>query len=78
MRAVICWKSVLYESIEYGAELKLSRHLSNCAMFDRLFRDFFLAFFDNWKWNFGTSEPASINRRTKQRFVNTKRRNLRY
>ena len=27
MRAVIGWKSVLYESIEHRAELKLSRHL---------------------------------------------------
>ena len=44
MRAVIGWKSVLYESIEHRAELKLSRHLPNCTMFD-LFRDFFLAFF---------------------------------
>ena len=44
MRAVIGWKSVLYESMEHRAELKLSRHLSNCTMFD-LFRDFFLAFF---------------------------------
>ena len=35
---------MLYESIEHRAELKLSRHLSNCTMFD-LFRDFFLAFF---------------------------------
>ena len=27
MRAVIGWKSVLYESIEHKAELQLSRHL---------------------------------------------------
>ena len=40
MRAVIGWKSVLYESIEHKAELKLSRHLPNCTMFD-LLRDFF-------------------------------------
>ena len=59
---------MLYESIEHRTELKLSRHLPNCTMFD-LFRDFFLAFFDNWKWNFGTSEPASSKRRTEQRFV---------
>ena len=26
-------------------------------------------FFVNWNWNFGTSEPASSNRRTKQRFL---------
>ena len=44
MRAVIGWKSVLYESIEHRTELKLSRHLPNCTMFD-LFRDFFLALF---------------------------------
>ena len=35
MRAVIV--SVLYGSIEHRAELKLSRHLPNCNMFD-LFR----------------------------------------
>ena len=40
MRAVIGWKSVLYESIEHKAELKLSRHLPYCTMFD-LLRDFF-------------------------------------
>ena len=44
MRTVIGWKSVLYESIEHRAELKLSPHLPNCTMFD-LFRDFSLAFF---------------------------------
>ena len=44
MHAVIGWKSMLYESIEHRTELKLSRHLPNCTMFD-LFRDFFLAFF---------------------------------
>ena len=44
MCAVAGWKSVLYESIEHKAELKLSRHLPNCTMVD-LFRDFFLAFF---------------------------------
>ena len=44
MRAVIGWKSVLYESIEHRAELKLSLHPPNCTMFD-LFWDFFLAFF---------------------------------
>ena len=44
MRAVIGWKSVLYESIEHRAELKLSRYLPNCTMFD-LFLDFFLALF---------------------------------
>ena len=36
-----------------------------------------LLFFANWKWNFGTSEPGSSKRRTKQRFVNM-RRNWRY
>ena len=44
MRAVIGWKSVLYESIVHRTELKLSRHLPKCIMFD-LFRDFFFAFF---------------------------------
>ena len=43
-RAVIGGKSVLYESIDHRAELKLSRHLPNCTML-RLFRDFFIAFF---------------------------------
>ena len=42
MRTVIGWKSVLYESVEHRAELKLSRHLPNCTVSD-LFRDFFLA-----------------------------------
>ena len=32
MRAVIGWKSVFYDSIEHRAELKLSRHLSNCTV----------------------------------------------
>ena len=61
MRAVIGWKSVLYESIERRAELKLSRHLYyvDCTMFD-LFRDFFLAFTDNWKWNFGTEASRQV------------------
>ena len=44
MRAVIGWKSVLYESIVHRAELKLSLHPPNCTMFD-LFWDFFLAVF---------------------------------
>ena len=44
MRTVIGWKSVLYESVEHRAELKLSRHLPNCTVSD-LFRDFFLALF---------------------------------
>ena len=43
MHAVIGWKSMLYESIEYRAELKLSRYLPNYTM-SNLFRDFFLAF----------------------------------
>ena len=42
--AVTGWKSVLYESTEHRAELKLSRHLPNCTVFD-LFRDFSLVFF---------------------------------
>ena len=44
MRTVIGWKSVLYESIQYRAELKLSRRLPNCTMSDFL-RDFSLVFF---------------------------------
>ena len=42
--AVIGLNSVLYESIEHSAELKLSRRLPNCTMFE-LFWDFSLAFF---------------------------------
>ena len=69
-RVVIGWKSVLYQSTVYKAELKLSRHLLDCTMSD-LFWDFFLAFFFvNLKWIFGTSEPASSNRRAERRFVN--------
>ena len=43
MRAVIGWKSVLYESIEHRAELKLSRHLSNCTL--RPFAGLLFSFF---------------------------------
>ena len=43
-RAAIGWKSVLYESTEHRAELKLSRRLPNYTMFD-LFWDFSLVFF---------------------------------
>ena len=64
-----CLKELLYDSIEHRPELKLSRHLPYCTMSD-LLRDYSLAFSDNWKWNFGTSEPESSNRRTKQRFIN--------
>ena len=31
MRAVIGWKSVLYQSTKHRAELKLSRHSPNCT-----------------------------------------------
>ena len=68
-RAVIGGKSVLYGSMEHRAELQLSRHLPNWTM-SALLRDFSLAFFVHWKWNFETSEPASSNRTTKQRFIN--------
>ena len=34
------------------------------------FQDFSPVFFINWNWNFGISESARTNRRTKQRFVN--------
>ena len=56
--------------VEHRAELKLSHHLPNWWHMFNLFQDFFLAFFYNWKWNFGTSKPASSNRRTTQWFVN--------
>ena len=38
MRAVIGWKSVLYESIEHRAELQLSRHralATSCVLYNR-------------------------------------------
>ena len=62
---------MLYHNVKHRAELKLSRHLSNCATSDH-FPDFSQAFFfvKRLKWNFGASEPASNNKRTKQRFVN--------
>ena len=58
--------------VGHRAELKLSHHLPNwwhkyVQPFPRLLSNFF---FDNWKWNFGTSKLARSNRRTKQRFVN--------
>ena len=56
---------ILYESIEHRAELKLLRHLTNCT---DLFRDFFLAFFLFIESEI-LDEPASGNRRTKQRCV---------
>ena len=56
--------------VEHRAELKLSHHLPNWWHMFNLFQDFFLAFFDNWEWNFRTSKLARSNRRTKQRFVN--------
>ena len=43
MRAVIGWKSVFYDSIKHKAELKLSRHLSNCTV--RPFEGLLLTFF---------------------------------
>ena len=51
------------------AELNLSRYLPNRYMSD-LFRDFSLTLFVDGKWNFGTSESASSNRRTKLGSVN--------
>ena len=44
MCAAIGLRNVLYQSTKQRAELKLSRHLPNCAMSD-FFRDFSLAFF---------------------------------
>ena len=41
-RAVIGWKSVLFQSTKHRAELSLSRHLPNCTMSDHL-PDFSLA-----------------------------------
>ena len=45
MRTVIGWKSVLYESVEHRAELKLSHHLPNWWHMFNLFQNFFLTFF---------------------------------
>ena len=54
MRAVIGWKSVLYESIEHRAELKLSYYV-------RPFPGLHFSFFsDNWKWNFGTEASRQV------------------
>ena len=74
-RVVISWKSVLYESREHRAELKLSRHLPNCSMFD-LFRDFSLCFFfqtkvclqarrRNWRYYNRWVETKILNEKTK-------------
>ena len=47
----------------------MSCHLPICTMRDH-FLDFSLAFFRQLMRNFGTSEPASSNEKTKQRFAN--------
>ena len=60
---------ILYQSTKYGAEPELSCHLPICTMRDH-FLDFSLAFFRQLMRNFGTSEPASSNEKTKQRFAN--------
>ena len=44
MRAFIGWKSMLYESKEHRAGLKLSRHLPDCTL-SKFRRDFSLVFF---------------------------------
>ena len=44
MRAVIGWKSVLYQSTKHWTEQKLSCRLQICAMSNH-FPDFFLAFY---------------------------------
>ena len=71
MHIVIRWKSMLYQSTEHGAELKLSHHLPICAMSDNQafnhFPDFSLAFFFLVYW---ILEQGSSNRKTKQRFAN--------
>ena len=67
MCAAIGLRNVLYQSTKQRAELKLSRHLPNCAMsdfFPGLLSSFFFV-----NWNVRISEPASSNRRTKQRFA---------
>ena len=61
-RAVISWMSVLYRSME------LSSSCQNCTVSDH-FPNFSQAFSVNQKWNFGTSELASCNRRTKLRLI---------
>ena len=71
MHIVIRWKSMLYQSTEHGAELKLSHHLPICAMSDNQafnhFPDFSLAFFF-WFIEFWSKEVAT--EKTKQRFAN--------
>ena len=61
---------MLYESIERGAELKLSRHLPNCAVFD-LFRDFFLTFYRLLKVKFSEQSSRQVaTEEPKKRFLN--------
>ena len=57
MRAVIGWKNVLYQSTKHRAELKLSRRMPNCIMFD-LFRDFSLVFFPWLKETFRNKQAS--------------------
>ena len=76
--AVIGWKSVLYESIEHRADLKLSRHLPNCTVwpFPELFPSLF---FYTWKWNFGIGKSANSIRTTKKKVCkHAKRHNRHY
>ena len=54
-RVVIGWKSVLKKSTMYKAELKLSRHLPDCAV--RSFPGLFFSFF--WLIESEFSEQAS-------------------
>ena len=67
MRAVIGWKSVLYEKIEHRAELKLSRHLPNCTV--RPFPGLLSSFFpiieselsEQGSRQVATEEPTKVN-----------------
>ena len=69
MHVVIGWKSMLYQSTKYRAEVKLlpMAKLHYVRLFPGPLSVFFCV---NWKWNFRTSKLASGNRRTKQRFEN--------
>ena len=59
MRPVIGWKSVYHSTnMELGASCYAICQLIQCPSISRTS---LLLFFVNWKWNFGTSEPASRN-----------------
>ena len=74
--AVIGWKSVLFESIEHRAELKLSRQLLNCTVSDFL-RDFLTGYFfliesenpEQASQQIATKEPNKVCKHARRRIV---------